>query len=265
MSVLTSLFASPLDAVALGWFLILGVAFRQSLRLPALARHSVSAAVQAHRVAWMRNMAVRDNRILDTMLVGNLGQGNAFFASTSVIAIGGLSAVLGSGEKVQGLLHRLPFVAMSSPAFFEMKIILMITIFVYAFFKFAWAFRLAHYTSIMIGATPLYDSSAKNIADCDLHARRTARLIGIAAEHANAGLRSFYYAIAVMTWFFHPVLFMVATTWVLTILVRREFFSRSLGVLAGRWPAAAGDLAAADATAPLAAPPPAAKTSGSSI
>lgn len=260
MSVLTSLFASPLDAVALAWFLVLGFAFRQSLRLPALSRHSISAAVQAHRVAWMRNMAVRDNRVLDTMLVGNLGQGNAFFASTSVIAIGGLSAILGSGEKVQGLLHQLPFVAISSPAFFEMKIILMITIFVYAFFKFAWAFRLAHYTSIMIGSTPLYDATARNLPDCDLHARRTARLIGIAAEHANAGMRSFYYAIAVMAWFFHPLLFIIATTWVLTILVRREFFSRSLGVMSGRWPGAA-----TDATAPLAAPPPAAKPTGSSI
>lgn len=264
MSVLTSLFASPLDAVALAWFLILGFAFRQSLRLPAIARHSISTAVQAHRVAWMRNMAVRDNRVLDTMLVGNLGQGNAFFASTSAIAIGGLSAILGSGEKVQGLLQQLPFVAVSSPAFFEMKIILMITIFVYAFFKFAWAFRLAHYTSIMIGSTPLYDPAGKNHPDCDLHARRTARLIGIAADHANAGMRSFYYAIAVMAWFFHPLLFIIATTWVLTILVRREFFSRSLGVLSGRWPAVAMDGAHAESTAPLAVPPQA-KATGSSI
>jgi uncharacterized membrane protein len=58
-------------------------------------------------------------------------------------------------------------------------------------------------------------------------------LIGIAAEHANSGIRSFYHAIAAIAWFFHPLLFMAATTWVMLILARRDFFSRSLRLIAG--------------------------------
>jgi uncharacterized membrane protein len=110
----------------------------------------------------------------------------------------------------------------------------MIGIFIYAFFKFAWAFRLSHYTAIMIGSTPILGDSEKDV--CEAHAVRTARLIGIAGEHANAGLRSFYLAIAALTWFFHPLAFIVATTWVLVIQLRRDFFSRSRRVLAGEWP-----------------------------
>ena len=64
------------------------------------------------------------------------------------------------------------------------------------------------------------------------HADAVSTLIGIAADHANRGLRAFYFAIAAMTWIFHPVLFMIATTWVIVILVRRDFFSRSRRVLA---------------------------------
>jgi uncharacterized membrane protein len=229
------IFPTPLDLAAFAWFLLAVVGYRLLARLPMLSRLSIVDAVQAHRVQWMRNMAVRDNRVLDTILLGSLGQGNAFFASTSVIAVGGLAAMLGSGEKVQALLESLPYVARSSPVHFELKMLLLIVIFVYAFFKFAWAFRLSHYTAIMIGSTPI--ASADNSPACDLHARRTARLVGIAADHSNTGLRSFYFAIAAMAWFFHPLLFVVATTWVLVILVRRDYFSRSRAILAGRWPA----------------------------
>ena len=58
-------------------------------------------------------------------------------------------------------------------------------------------------------------------------------MIGYAAEHANSGLRAFYYAIAGMAWFFHPVAFMLATSWILAILIRRDYFSRSRRAIAG--------------------------------
>jgi uncharacterized membrane protein len=177
-------------------------------------------------------MARRDNRVLDAIVLQSLGQGNAFFASTSAIAIGGLTAIMGSGEKAQVFIEKLPYAAKASPQLWELKVILLMAIFIYAFFKFAWAFRLSHYTAIMIGATPIMTADSEGA--CDTHAERSARLIGFAAEHANSGLRSFYYAIAAMAWFYHPIAFVAATTWVLAILVRRDFFSRSLGVLSGR-------------------------------
>ena len=174
-------------------------------------------------------MAKRDNRMLDAILLGSLGQGNAFFASTSAIAVGGLAATLGSGEKLQAMLARLPLRAPVRTAGAGSQAVLIMSIFIYAFFKFAWAFRLSHYASIMIGATPNYDPATSEA--CTRHAERTAALIGMAAEHANSGLRSFYHAIAAIAWFFHPLLFMLATTWVILILARRDFFSRSLRLI----------------------------------
>jgi len=52
------------------------------------------------------------------------------------------------------------------------------------------------YASIMTEATPNYDP-----ANSRLHAERTAGLIGVAAEHTNSGMRSFYHAIATIAWF----------------------------------------------------------------
>ena len=220
---------SALDIVALAWFLLAFGGYQTLSQWSRLERHSVAGAVQRQRIAWMLNMARRENRMMDSVLIQQLGQGNAFFASTSAIAIGGLAALIGSGEKLKGVLERLPFVGNVDPAVLEMKLLLLIAIFVYAFFKFAWAFRLSHYTGIMIGATPV--SAGGNAKSCEQHALAVADLIGIAADHANRGLRSFYYAFAAMSWFFHPLLFLAATTWVLAILARRDFFSRSLRTL----------------------------------
>jgi len=224
-------FATPLDLVALAYFLLAIGLYRVIAGARALEARSLIGAVQRQRVRWMLNMAQRDNRMLDAILLGSLGQGNAFFASTTAIAVGGLAATMGSGEKVQAMLGRLPYVAPTTPFIWEAKQLLILSILIYAFFKFAWAFRLSHYGSIMIGAMP--NAEAAHSGECTDHAERTARLIGLAGEHSNSGIRSFYHAIAALAWFFHPLLFMLATTWVMLILARRDFFSRSLRLIAG--------------------------------
>ncbi len=231
-----AMFMSPFDIAALAVFLVAMLGYRSLMWIGRFETNSITGAVQAQRVRWLLNMARRDNRVIDTMVLGNLGQGNAFFASTSAIVVGGLAAMLGSGEKVQALMERLPYAAQSSPVLWEVKLVLILAIFVFAFFKFAWAFRLSQYASIMVGATPIAETA--NATLCADHAVRTARLIGIAAEHANGGLRAYYYAIAAMAWFYHPAAFLAATLWIMLILIRRDYFSRSLRLIAGPDPAA---------------------------
>lgn len=223
-----------LDIIAVAWFVLLIGCYHLVASRSAMEQRSIVGAVQAHRVRWMRNMAERENRMLDALVLTTLSQGNAFFASTSAIAIGGLAALMGSGDKAQALVERLPYVRSSGSSLWEVKIVLLMVIFIYAFFKFAWAFRLSHYVAIMIASTPIANSG--NVEECRQHADRTARLVGIAAEHANSGVRTFYYAIAALSWFLHPMLLMAAAAWVVAILVRRDFFSRSRRVLMGQWP-----------------------------
>ena len=101
----------PLDATALVAYIAILTGYGYISGLDALERRSIVGAVQRQREQWMQNMALRDMRIVDAQLLGGLSQGNAFFASTSAIIIGGLIAMVGSGDKVQGLLERLPMVA----------------------------------------------------------------------------------------------------------------------------------------------------------
>ena len=222
---------SSLDLLALACFGAATIGYGIFTSLAGVEGSTVAGAIQSHRQIWMQTMARRDSRIVDAQLLMALSNGNAFFASTSAIAIGGLAATTGSGEKAIEFLGRIPYAAATSPLLWELKIVLLIAVFMYAFFKFAWAFRLSHYTAIMIGATPLPEDP--DTAAREAHAARTAALIGIAADHANSGLRSFYYAMAAMAWLFHPLAFIAVTTWVVLILARRDFFSRARSVIAG--------------------------------
>jgi uncharacterized membrane protein len=220
-----------LDFVALTWFVAIIVAYEFISTRPSIYQKSITSYVQNHRRGWMIEMSERENRIVDGQLLGWLVNANAFFASTSVIVIGGLAALLSYGEKAREIVATLPYAANSPAALWEIKVIFLMMIMIYAFFKFAWAFRLSHYTVMMMGATPAHDTP--RIAARLDHANRTAELLGLVGWHANLGLRSFYYTIAGLMWFFHPVAFIIAASWVVLILARREFFSHSRDILKG--------------------------------
>ena len=82
------------------------------------------------------------------VLVANI----AFFASSSILLIGGLVAVLGARDQALAILAELPLAAPGGRALFDAKVVLMILLFVYAFFKFTWALRQFNYVAILIGA-----------------------------------------------------------------------------------------------------------------
>ena len=64
-------------------------------------------------------------------------------------------------------------------------------------------------------------------------AERAGRIVGLAAETFNDGLRAYYFAFAAIGWFFSPLAFAVATAGVVWILYQREFRSEVLGALKG--------------------------------
>lgn len=220
-----------IDAIAVAWFLVLAIAYEVISQHPRFLPHNIAGGMQQQRKAWMREMAGRDVRIVDAQLMASLSQANAFFASTSALAVGGLATLLGSDEKVRSVIGQIPYAAQPSAFLVELKILCLMAILVYAFFKFAWAYRLSHFTVILLGATPSHDAP-----DSDArirHADRVSQLLGLAAEHANSGLRALYYVIAALSWFFHPAAFMIAMLAVISLLARRDFFSRSRRIIAG--------------------------------
>lgn len=215
-----------LDYIAVAWFFLLWVGYTVLADHSRWHQHSVTALMAKHRERWMLTMLRRELRMVDTSIQGNLLQGVAFFASTAILVIGGLVAVLGATQQALNLLEDIPFAIKTSEEVWELKVLLMMTIFVYAFFKFAWSFRLSNYCSILIGGTPL-EQSDEHRAEDRAYVARVALVGNLSANHFNLGLRAYFFALAALGWFLHPGLFMLTTTWVVYVLYRREFRSRS--------------------------------------
>ena len=109
--------------------------------------------------------------------------------------------------------------------------LVLIVIFMFAFFKFTWSIRQHSYCATLLGSIP-----AENDPDQEKSLKKAMQFAGLsslAANHFNNGLRAYYFALAALSWFFHPVAFMFASSWVVVILYRREYFSKAHSILAG--------------------------------
>src|SRR3546814_9739917 len=104
------------------------------------------------RSAWMRRMLQRDVRVMDSMLLGHLIGSVSFFASTTVLLLAGFIGVLAAAEDAHQVVADLGFTVHTAKALFELKLVLLLGIFVYAFFKFTWALRQFNYTIALVGA-----------------------------------------------------------------------------------------------------------------
>ncbi len=217
-----------LDYSALVWFVLCWAGFTYYADYGSRHEKSVSYLVEKHRHNWMRNMLQREMRMVDTMIHSTLAQGVAFFASASLLLVGGLVTVLGATDKAVAVLGYLPFTVPTSRTAWEAKVLLLIVVFVYAFFKFAWSYRLFNYCSILLGAAPLeteLSEEGRKIAG------QLVDLQALAGRHFNRGVRAYFFAIAGLAWFAHPIAFAVATAWVTSVQYRREFRSHSHRIL----------------------------------
>jgi uncharacterized membrane protein len=216
------------DVVAFGYFLLCWIGFGQFSLWRARSRPGLVAAIREFRHRWMERLCQRENHQSDAAVLGNLVRGALFFASTTVLILGGLFALLGTTQKVIDVVAELPFTGPFSLWLWEAKALLLIYIFVYAFFKFTWSAWQYNALSIIVGAAP--DPQAAPSV-CEPYVACAANIAALAGESFNHGIRAYYFSMAAVTWFLHPLALIIAATWVAYVLYRREFASPTLEAL----------------------------------
>ncbi len=213
------------DLLALGWFLAAWIAYSIVIEKTPKGRSGLNALMNEYRDQWMERLLGRDMRMVDAQVTAALQNGTAFFASTSLIAIGGTLTLLRSSEEILTVVSVLPFATPSSRALWELKMLGLAVIFVYAFFKFAWSYRLFNYFAIMVGAAPA--PADKDTPEAQAFAHRAARLSADAGRHFNRGQRAFFFALGYLGWFLGPLPLALTTTGILIVMWRRQFASES--------------------------------------
>lgn len=217
---------SVLDLVAVAFLLGGWAVIGWWIEHPGTRRPSVTVVMAEYRRAWMRELVTRQPRIFDATILGSLRQSTSFFASTCVIAIGGVLALLRNSEQLTGLAE--DFTAQDVPdVIWEIKLLLVALFLTNGFLKFVWANRLFGYCAVVMAAVP----NEINDPLAYPRAAQAAELNIRAAWNFNRGLRAMYFALGALTWLLGAVPLMIATGVVLWLLWSREFASKPRDIL----------------------------------
>jgi uncharacterized membrane protein len=216
---------APLDWVAAAWFLGAWIGYGWVADRSRLATRGLLGAMHQYRLIWARQLFRRENRVADAALVGNLMRSVSFYANTTIYIVAGLLALLGALDKVISATAALPFAGVSSRSLWEIKLLLLLAVFVVGYFNFTWSLRLFNLLSILIGAAPV------DMDEGNRDALRMARINSMAGDEFNRGIRAYYFGLAAVTWFIQPWLFIAMTSLIVVVLYRRDFASPALRVL----------------------------------
>lgn len=218
---------SPLDWAAAAALLLAMLGTTWIVEHPPANRPSTHILMGRYRLDWMAQMSAREVRIFDAQVLATLRQGVSFFASATLIAIGGGAALLGQVERVQSVVSDLSPASAEAQPLWEAKILFTLLILTLAFLKFVWAIRLFGYCAVLISAVPNDGSTprARSLA------ARAGEVNILADRSFTRGLRGVYFSLASLAWFLGPLPLFAATAGTLAIIWRREFASRTRALL----------------------------------
>lgn len=221
---------------SVAWFLLCFRGYFYYTALRSIDTPTLAYAMHRFRKQWIRKAMRRENRIADTNIIANLERSVSFFASTTLFILAGLMTVLGtSSETVIMMLSEIPFSDQNTRGQWELKVLLLICLFVYAFFKFTWSLRQFGQVSVMLGGVPEQHENAPDEL-IDRHIESISTMASKAAGNFNNGMRTFYFSIAVLGWFVNFLVFMVLSALVVAVLYRREFRSDTLAIMMSNLP-----------------------------
>jgi uncharacterized membrane protein len=220
---------TQIDIIAVSWFILCWFGYSILINIHINKKGNIHHKMHDYRHQWVQNLLSRSDRSIDFISLGNFMRSISFFATTSILIIAALVPLLGYGEKAHKFISSLPYTVDNTAPLWEIKTLLLIVIFIYAFFKYTWSLRQYQYASITLLSLPHIDNfdSTKNhklIAN-------SAKILSNAARHFSMGMRSYYYAIAVLSWYLNPILFIIFTSLIAVVIFRREFMSKALDIL----------------------------------
>jgi uncharacterized membrane protein len=174
----------------------------------------------------MSQLITKEIRVSEVALLSNIERNIAFFASTTLLVLAGVLTLFAQVERLEEVIASIPFSAPPNHALVQVKLAILVGIFIMAFFQFTWSMRQYGFLNVMIGAAPV-DKDGKD-ETLKAYAKQMAIVQDQAAHSYNYGLRSYYFSMAAMCWFFHPWLFIGASLLVVFTLYRREFKSKAV-------------------------------------
>lgn len=217
---------SIIDIIALCIFFLSWSGYTWFARIKAKTTNCLARSLHQYRVHWMYEAITREVRVGEAALLSNLERNIAFFASSTLLILAGILTLFAKIDTLENVILSMPYADHASHLTIQFKLSLLAFIFVLSFFQFTWSMRQYGFVNVMIGAAPI-DTSGLN-DNLKAYAKQVAKVQDQAAHSYNYGLRSYYFALAAICWFFHPFLFVFMSIWVVYTLFTREFNSKAV-------------------------------------
>ena len=224
---------SLLDIFSFLFFICCWLGYSLFARRQAKRTNCLSSVLYQYRKEWVLKLSKSGMSEVDAELLASLERQVTFMASTSLLILASLVTVLSAASDMFMNMPTIPFVEDVAPGAVQLKLLLMICIFVYGFFTFSWALRQYGFCFILFGSS---FNTVKYYKDNDLYSAQAAtrdfkamaKVLDRAAHSYNFGIRAYYFAMAALAWFINDWFFMAACAVVILVLYRREFKSNSL-------------------------------------
>ncbi|WP_206486350.1 DUF599 domain-containing protein [Thalassotalea sp. G2M2-11] len=215
-----------LNIVALACFIACWMGYTEFARRKAKTTNCIARCLHQHRIHWMYEVVTRDIKVGEAALLANLERNIAFFASSTLLVLAGVLTLFAQVEKLEAVIASIPFTETPYHGVVQFKLGVLACIFVLAFFQFTWSMRQYGFVNVMVGAAPIGDPNKND--NLKKYAKQMAIVQDQAAHSYNYGLRSYYFSMAAICWFFHPALLIIASMIVVYTLFIREFKSKSV-------------------------------------
>ena len=219
---------SFLDIFALALFFFCWIGYSLFARKRAKTTHCLSSILCSLRIDWFNTVVHKENQVADASLIGNVERTVTFFASSTILVLAGVITALAHAEEVVTVLNEIPLSPDTNALLVQFKLAVLALIFVYAFFKFTWSIRQFGFVSVLLGASVEFHQENKTEEERDRFARHAAKVLDQSGHEYNKGLRTYYFALAYLSWFLHPAMLVVSSLIVVAVLYRREYRSRVL-------------------------------------
>lgn len=214
---------SVIDIAAAAIFVLCWIAYEPLLKRLATRSGGINLDMFAVREAWLRRALARENRIMDSNLLGHLLSSASFFASTNLLVIAAVAGLLFGGAAMQENLRALELAATSADWLIEIKIALIVVTLARGLLDFIWAIRQLNYCLAMLGAAPESTDHAKHAA----FARAAADVLHPAFSAFNKGVRAYYFALAAAAWIVSPWAMALGVLAAFILLLRRQTSSQA--------------------------------------
>ncbi len=208
---MTTLFTSVLPLLAY-------LAYNIIVPLVERKRPSLSVIMNMQRRRWVANAARRESPF-DAILSGNIMGSVSFLASTSVLLVLAVFAVFGQLPALMDALDSLSLDRVYTELDVQLHLVVMLAMFVLAFFAFTLSLRQFNHFCIMLGALD------HDRATTEEEIEAIAQMNGLGARNFNSGIRAYYFSVPSVAWFVSEWLAVVVTLVTILILAHREFFS----------------------------------------